>query len=152
MKIAKLFNPLLAMIIAGSSCRCYSVEAKHEQVGLVSWVQLAANPERYDDKVILICGWLSVDYSQEEKAIAIGLYLSKEAFDYRDTSLMIWIDAKSLMAQRDIDRSIWLSLKGERVRLQGLFSKAIPDGMSPHRLSKIEHFAQTKPGEPIWKK
>lgn len=122
---------------------------KHPAISEISWVALAANPEKYTKHVIMVCGWLRV--SEGRNGMVANLFLTKEAYDYSDTTLMVAVEPKSLMAQREIEKREWIALSGERVRIQGLFvSKAADAPFDNHRLSEIIFFAQTKPGAGIW--
>jgi hypothetical protein len=146
----------LALLLVTVSLTCALLpqnEAKPEQKEYASrapWPAIVTNPEKYHNKIITAHGWLSITKVRGHGILA-RLFFTREAYDYDDSNLMIALDAKSLMAQRDISEDRWREMSGERVIIQGLFKNATSDDSDPE-LVDITHFLQRKPGIPIYAK
>ena len=146
---------LILLLLTGSlTCTLLSQnEAKPEQKEYASrapWPGLVTNPEKFHNKMITAHGWLAITKVRGHGILA-RLFLTREAYDYDDSTLMIALDAKSLLAQRDIGEDHWREMSGERVMIQGRFKNATSEDSYPE-IADITHFLQRKPGIPIYAK
>ncbi len=116
----------------------------------VSMVRLIATPEQFTGKRVQTCGWLAVNIS--DKGAQFTLYLSRQSFDYSESTEAIALDVESLAKILPEPRSIWIAFNGEYVRLQGTFEWTDPKGEHDvqRRITKIESLWQQKPGTPIF--
>ncbi len=115
------------------------VSAANEDATPVSIVDLIAHPEQFHQKLVRVSGFLHNHFEDT------ALYLSKEAADYCDSSLSIWIVvADKIEAHPDKPGTYF---DGKRVTITGTFDKDRHGHSfaSPGTLMEVSEIWEEKP-------